>query len=102
MSTPILICRVRYFSPKDEEAFFDWLKKIPSIVEFKGVYYTLHLYIKSKRIPKSDLDELIGLFYRYNIDMAQLKIFLNERNKEWFYDNKLAFWHKPVFGKMGT
>jgi hypothetical protein len=35
----ILVCkRVTYYAHKDEDAFFEWIKKIPAIVKFEGVH----------------------------------------------------------------
>ncbi|MCK5632675.1 hypothetical protein KAH94_02930 [bacterium] len=91
---------VQYYSEGDKDTFFEWLKKIPAVIDFKGVGETLYIYIKDKEISKNDLYELLALFYRYNIKNAkQLSIFLNEKNKEWFFDNTYAFWHKKVFVK---
>jgi hypothetical protein len=88
-----------FYSYTDEDQFFDWIKKIPSITHVKGIGTNLLLYFKSKRIKAQDLRELIALFRRYKIDMSELKIFLNEGNKEWFYEkSKHAYWHKKVFG----
>jgi hypothetical protein len=90
-----------FYSPVDEDLFFDWIKKIPSIIHFKGIGTNLLLYFKSKRISARDLKELIALFRRYKIDMKELKIFLNKGNKEWFYEkSKKADWHKKVFGAV--
>lgn len=96
-----LICRsVCYFSQDDENLFFEWLRRIPSMVEMEGWGDELHLFIKSNRIPGNDLRELIAIFYRYEIkDMTQLKVFLNKSNKNWFFDNPHAFWHERVFAE---
>ena len=96
-----LICRaVSYLSQDDENLFFEWIKRIPSVVEIEGWGDELHLYVKNNRITEGDLEELIALFYRYKIkDMTQLKVFLNKGNKEWFFDNPIAFWHKRVFAE---
>lgn len=81
----------------DEDQFFSWIEKIPSIVKFNGKGDELYLYMKSK-IPDNDLRELIGLFYRYKINMQQLSVFLNEDNKAWFFDSPKGYWFKKVFG----
>lgn len=95
----VLLCKgVRFFCLKDEDAFFEWIKKIDCIKEISAAGDELYLHITSKEISDLDLDDLIGLFHRYNVDMKQLKQFLNDKNKEWFFDNKIAFWHKKVFG----
>jgi len=95
----ILTCKsVIFNSPGDETSFFEWIKRIPSVVKFDGVHDELYLYIKSIIIPDDDLRELIGLFDRYKINMKQLALFLNENNNEWFYGRPKGYWHKKVFG----
>lgn len=94
-----LVCKkVRYYARKDEDAFFEWIKKIDCIDKTGGIHDELYLYIKSKNLHEYDLRDLIGLMYRYKIDMKQLAQFLNEDNKKWFYENKKAYWYKKVFG----
>ena len=91
---------VKYYSVGDKDTFFEWLKQISAVVSFKGIGETLYIHIKDKEISKNDLYELLALFYRYNIKNAkQLSMFLNEKNKEWFFDNTYAFWHEKVFVK---
>jgi hypothetical protein len=93
-----LICKsVWYYSSIDEDMFFEWIQKIPSIIKYDGQLDELYLYIKSKRINNNDLREIVDLFYRYKIDMKQLSIFLNKTNKAWFFDNKQTYWHKNVY-----
>jgi hypothetical protein len=95
----ILVCSsVRFFCRKDEDAFFEWIKKIDCIVETSAAGRELYLHISAQGISDQDLDDLIGLFYRYKVDMKQLARFLTDDNKTWFFDNKKAFWHKKVFG----
>ena len=96
----ILICKaVKFYCRKDEDAFFEWIKKIDCIDQISGVGRELYLHIAADDIHNQDLDDIIGLFYRYKIDMQQLSRFLTDENKKWFYDNKKAFWHKKVFKK---
>ncbi len=96
----ILLCKsVTFYCLKDEDAFFEWIKKINCIKKISAEGDELYLHLKSDSIDDNDLDDLIGLFYRYKINMKQLKQFLNDKNKEWFYNNRKAFWHQPVFGK---
>lgn len=96
----ILTCKsVWYYSSSDEDCFFEWIKKIPSIKKYSGKHEELFLYFESTTIIDDDLRELLALFYRYKIkNMKQLQIFLNDNNKTWFYENNKAFWHKKVFG----
>jgi hypothetical protein len=90
--------RVKFYSPHDEDAFFEWINKIKSVTKYDGKLDELYLYIKNKNISNKDLRELIALFYRYNIDMKQLRIFLTKKNKEWFFDPPKGYWYKRVFG----
>ena len=96
----ILICKsVTYYCNKDEDAFFEWIKKINCVEKISAAGKELYLHICADDIHDQDLDDLIGLFYRYKIDMKQLARFLNDGNKSWFYDNKKAFWYKKTFGE---
>jgi len=99
MEEIILICSgVRFYCNKDEDAFFDWLNKITCISHTSAAGKELYLHIAAQKISDQDLDDLIGLFYRYKVEMSQLAQFLTGDNKTWFHDNKKAFWHKKVFG----
>lgn len=81
----ILICTpLRFYTENDETLFFEWIHKIKSIKQVKGIGKELHLFIVSNYIPNDDLLDLIGLFNRYKFDIKQLKVFMNEDNKEWF------------------
>lgn len=81
----ILKCSpLRFYTEDDEELFFEWVKKIKCINKFEGVGRELHLYITSKNIPDNDLLNLMALFDRYKFDADQLKVFINESNKDWF------------------
>lgn len=95
-----LICSpLRFYSTYDEDALFEWLAKIKCINEIQGIGRELHVKVKSSKISDIDLENILGIFQRYKFDMKQLSVFLNEGNKEWFYDNTKAFWHKKVFEK---
>ncbi len=93
---PIICKSVLFYSQKDEAAFFEWIKKIDCIDNISGAGNELYLHVASVILHDYDLRELVALFKRYNINMKQLKIFLNEDNKKWF-QNKTAYWYKKVF-----
>lgn len=98
----ILECkRVTFYSYKDEDAFFEWIKKIDIIDNFWGEGDTLYLDTACIDLGDEHLRDLIALFYRYNIRMSQLKRFMNKSNEEWFCDSK-AFWYKKVFGTISS
>jgi len=47
-SENILICkRVKFFCLKDEDAFFEWIKRIYCIDKFEGAGNELYLFIAS-------------------------------------------------------
>lgn len=95
----ILVCKsVRFYARKDEDAFFEWINKIKCIEKTSAKGRELYLHIACDDLHEYDLRDLLALFYRYKIDMKRLKMFLNEDNKSWFYENKKAYWHKRVFG----
>jgi hypothetical protein len=95
-----LVCkRVKFHFAKDEDAFFWWLKRIPCIEKIDAVRDELYLHLVKRPLIDQDLRDLIGLFYRYKIDMKQLAQFLTKKNKKWFFDNPKGFWHRRVFGR---
>jgi hypothetical protein len=90
--------RVRFFSELDELEFFERIDKIRCIESYEGISYSIYLKIKSKNVSDLCLRELISLFFRYKINMTQLSVFLNKKNKSWF-TNEEAFWYKKIFNK---
>ncbi|MGE0753744.1 MAG: hypothetical protein AB7L92_01135 [Alphaproteobacteria bacterium] len=96
---PTLICRnIIYYSPLDEQAFFEWVKRIPCISKITGTGNALQLEIADTILTDDELRELLSLFYRYDIDMKQLAQFATKENAVWFKENHTAYWHKKVFG----
>lgn len=96
-----LICNDATFeTDMDKNLFKRFIKKIPSVDELDDFASKLHVYIKSTVIPDEDLKDILALFYQYKIDMRQLKIFLNNQNKDWFKD-KDEYWHNRVFRSSG-
>jgi len=89
--------KLAFYALKDEEAFLGWLKSIKSVkaLDYQGA--ELHIYVKSNQIPDQDLSDLLALFFRYKIKMDQLSVFLNDSNKEWFFEQPKMYWHKKVF-----
>jgi hypothetical protein len=96
---PRLSCaRITFYSQADELGFFSALKSIKAIRNIKGIKDTLFLSV-SIRPSEESLRNLIGIFYRYKIDMTQLSQFKNSTNQDWFYDPK-SFWFNKVFSKV--
>jgi len=94
---PRLNCtKITFYSSADEVGFFAALNSIKAIKSIRGAGDTLILSVPT-RLSESSLRNLLGVFHRYKIDMAQLSPFKNSANQDWFYDPK-AFWFKKVFG----
>ena len=83
---------VRYLSQGDETSFFEWLGRIECVQNVRGEGRSLFIELGSPPTDE-DLRELIGLFYRYDIDMPQLAGFAD---REWVR-NPDAFWHQRLF-----
>src|SRR5262245_19038700 len=85
-----------YFSSNDEDAFYSWLQKIPSVVKIDGAGTVVELALKRRLVPERDLRELLALFHRYRMDKRALAVFTRE-DTPWFHDPK-AYWYRDVFG----
>lgn len=83
----LIFTPLRFYTQDDEDLFFGWINKIKSVKSYKGIGRELHVYLSSKRISFVDLKNLMGLFDRYKLENPeQLKVFMNERNKDLFED----------------
>ena len=85
--------QVVFYSPHDEDAFFEWVKKIPCITTFDPVT----LFVRSKVMSNENLRDLTALLFRYGAEMSQLQQFCNSRNESWFKEPH-KYWHESVFG----
>lgn len=88
---------LRYFSKGDEAAFFSWLQAIPGVIDVQGVGRELHIRLRSKRLSAHSLREFIALYQRYQGEMSELALFVNNSNAAWFA-NPGAYWFSLVFG----
>ena len=89
---------VRFFSQGDEGAFFGWLKSLPFVEHFEGRGLTLHINVNSSAVDEDGLRELLALFRRYNVELAQLAAFDRDEFADWFRSAE-TYWHKDIFGK---
>ncbi|WP_280238139.1 hypothetical protein [Nocardia abscessus] len=87
---------VKYGSPYDEAAFFEWLDKIPAVRSYEGELRTLYIKVDATADDES-VYELVSLFDRYQVDMSQLRVFDTERIGEWFRKPE-SYWYESVFG----
>lgn len=89
---------MRYGSPGDEAAFFDWLQSIPGVLSVRGEGRELHIRLRSKRLSSQALRELIALYVRYNGRMNELAQFATPSNEAWF-KSKESYWYRKVFAQ---
>jgi hypothetical protein len=93
----IIIESPKFFSHFDESAFFSWLHAIPETQSVDGKGHKVNIVFSSEHLGEVSLRELLGLFYRYSINMKQLAYFCDSKNENWF-KNKNMFWFEQVFG----
>ena len=93
---PILKChKTEFYSPLDEEIFFDALQRISAVQKIAGSGVDLFVTVTSRPSDKA-LRELLGLFHRYQVDLRQLARFATKKNRKWFRAPD-AYWSKAVF-----
>ena len=93
---PTLRChKTTFYSQLDEQMFFDALRKISAVKKIDGVGWDLLLKVQSRPSDKA-LRELLGLFFRYRVDMRQLAQFATPKNQKWFRSSA-TYWSKRVF-----
>lgn len=87
-----------FFCSNDQYFFYERLKRIKCIIstEWQGDDIIIHL--KRSVLTEDNMYDFLFLFKRYQIDMTQLRPFLNEKNETWFKNTKDAYWYKPLFG----
>jgi hypothetical protein len=88
---------VRFYSHRDETAFFGWLAKLDCVERYEGRGLTLFISVNAEAVDEDDLRELLALFRRYGVDLKQLAVFDRSEFADWFRSEQ-AYWHKEVFG----
>lgn len=97
----ITIIGPAYYTRLDQDAFFWWLKRMEFIVNTSFVGAVVVLHIAPNRMNDKDLENLIALFYRYDIpNKRQLQFFVTKDNKSWFKDDTDQYWHDDIFGSI--
>jgi len=89
--------QVRYYSAHDEALFFEWLDRTACISKYEGIGDTVHIHVDETQVGESELRELLAIFFRYRVDMTQLRVFDSAASAAWFR-NEAAYWHSSVFG----
>ena len=94
----IIFERVKFYSRQDEALFFKWLESIPAIRDVYGHLDSIIAVVDEQRVDDKALEDLLAIHHRYGADMSQLRFFLTELNRHWFFDIPTAYWHEKVFG----
>jgi len=85
-----------YYGQKDEDSFFERLRRIPSVTDVIGASRGLDIVFLDQSPDVDDIADLIGLFRRYRIDIGTIEKFLQENAIGWDSDKKWE-WHKEAF-----
>jgi len=74
---------ISHSTPKEEKLFLEWFQKIPSVTDVAQQDGNIHIFFADKEVPEDDLHDLSAVFYRFNIDIKQLNLFLDSIEKDW-------------------
>jgi hypothetical protein len=88
--------KVHFLSCGDEKAMFAWIKSIKSIASVTGTGQYIILTVSLRRLNDKDLQELIGLLYRYRKPLSLLRPLLKHKDFGNWLRNKEAFWFKRL------
>lgn len=82
----LILAPLKFYSSEDEELFFAWLDKIPSIKSYQGIGRELHVSVSLEPITFHEYRNFNGLFKRYKFkNIEQLKmLFKTKDNTDWF------------------
>lgn len=86
-----------FYSQKDENLFFEWLKSLAAGIEFRGIGRDLHVSIPKSGVTPAAIRELVAIGTRYQLDLSGLRAIAKSRGFEWLGD-EAKFWSKSVFG----
>jgi hypothetical protein len=85
-----------YYSQHDEDVFFGWLKFVPSVASVRGELDELLIEVDVAKLSPNQLQELLALFRRYNIDLSSLAHLESDVNRGWLRDES-KWWHQLLF-----
>jgi hypothetical protein len=89
-----LDCSGVYFgSQLDEKHLYAWAMEIPGALRWEQ-----DTLVVRTNLSQASLRDLLALFSRYQIPMAQLVQFRMAKNEGWFAAPQM-YWHDRVFGK---
>jgi hypothetical protein len=84
---------VRFGSRLDEKHLFEWAMEIAGVLRWEQ-----DTLVVRTNLSQASLRDLLALFSRYRIPMAQLARFRTARNAHWFAAPEM-YWHARVFGE---
>ena len=84
---------VRFGSQLDVKHLFEWALEIPGALRWEQ-----DTLVVRANLSQASLRDLLALFSRYRVPMAQLAQFRTIRNQDWFAAPQM-YWHSRVFGK---
>ena len=90
------VVNLTYHSPKDEEAFFEWVQKIKSVTNVGGHGNTDTISVDLEIVDQDDVRELLALFHRYGVDKKQLIALVKPEYHAWLNDKK-KYWYSDIF-----
>ena len=83
---------VWFGSQLDEKHLFEWATEISGFLRWEQ-----DTLVMRSRISEASLRDLLSLFSRYEIPMAQLAQFRTPKNEHWFIASHM-YWHERGFG----
>jgi hypothetical protein len=86
-----------FYSPQDEDYFFEWLQSIPAVKGVKGVKGGCLEVTIDGPVNEGCLADLMAVLSRYSVDLKPLKALCAPNNEKWFRD-PIKYWYPAVFG----
>lgn len=95
-------------SKLDEDAYFRWIQEIPGVISIEELPSAaplargparLRVGVNMSQFDKFSLMELLALYYRFGLNFEELKIFINDSNRQWVCDPK-TFWARRLATAM--
>lgn len=96
---------ILWYSQADEGAFYNAIHGLDSVLGIKvvsgklfdGIPNQIELLLSKPKLHEDNLRDLIGLLFRYDVDMNCLRNQLTDENSSWFKQRD-TYWYKKVFG----
>ncbi|MBY0550921.1 MAG: hypothetical protein K2W95_26825 [Candidatus Obscuribacterales bacterium] len=98
LSTLTIPAPAPFYCQLDEDHFFNWLQEIEGVKEVRGHLTDLTIYLSVPVLTDAALRDLIGLLYRYDVQMSVLRSQLTPRNEHWFKDPD-KYWYEKIFAE---